>query len=667
MMRQSASAPELRPRTSVGTKRSMIPNLPGLRPGRVTARSLPQSLRVQYGYMMVRGQRPVTAPQQTPLALSPVREALDFHDLSGRYSIPSQQRDKASHMLPFNDEASLPSFLKYDRQVLCFKAYYKEPVNESAVENERVRKCLVYYYLEDDTMQMIEPPETNSGMPQGAFIRRHKIPKPQWQLVASGAGSPGCEADDDQEYYGVNDLYVGAELDVYKKKLVVYDCDAFTQQYIQQSVEPPGSPISDDASRVSALTLAPLECPEGAYDRMQRLRMQRETGADTSVKRNRIMHPMKAYMEAKLGKPQSVADLGSFLAHDRQVLRFDCVWDDSDRLYGDILKFKLHYFLSDDTVEILNERTNGRDHVPKLLSRRKLPLPSAQVFAKLDDGEASGRGTNKSCYHWTDLAIGSSLEVFKRRLVLVDADPFTRDYYARERRPLDAAVVVDDEPRGSVVDTPVPPYNGFGSDEDSLRSVYSIRPKKPTRDAAQSEQCALRFEARFLHPKPEDQSRLFVIIQSVPDAAIKIREPPQRNSGVLGGQFLGKTKYKHLRIGDLVVGARVAVAGHAFVIHNADEATLKFMEARAHQFPDCDADFVAHRFACYLNDAGGHLPPDDVVFSSFADFQACLGAFVPSLDAGGPPAQAALTLWRRHANDGALAVATLRNVLAAAA
>ena len=37
----------------------------------------------------------------------------------------------------------------------------------------------------------------------------------------------------------------------------------------------------------------------------------------------------------------------------RKVLRFDCVWDDTSRLYGDVLQFKLHYFLSDDTMEIL--------------------------------------------------------------------------------------------------------------------------------------------------------------------------------------------------------------------------------------------------------------------------------------------------------------------------
>ena len=36
-----------------------------------------------------------------------------------------------------------------------------------------------------------------------------------------------------------------------------------------------------------------------------------------------------------------------------QVLRFWCVWDDRTGLYGDRRPYVLHYFLEDDTVEIL--------------------------------------------------------------------------------------------------------------------------------------------------------------------------------------------------------------------------------------------------------------------------------------------------------------------------
>ena len=58
-----------------------------------------------------------------------------------------------------------------------------------------------------------------------------------------------------------------------------------------------------------------------------------------------------------------------------QVLRFYCIWDDRQRLFGDRQPFRLHYFLEDDTVEILEEPANnsGRDPFPIFLRRTPLP------------------------------------------------------------------------------------------------------------------------------------------------------------------------------------------------------------------------------------------------------------------------------------------------------
>ena len=42
-----------------------------------------------------------------------------------------------------------PSWVEYDRKVLRFYACFKEAVNESRQENYRIRKCIIYYYLED--------------------------------------------------------------------------------------------------------------------------------------------------------------------------------------------------------------------------------------------------------------------------------------------------------------------------------------------------------------------------------------------------------------------------------------------------------------------------------------------------------------------------------------
>ena len=51
-------------------------------------------------------------------------------------------------------------------QVLRWYGYFKETVTESAVENYRVRKVVIFFYLEDNSCQVVEPKEDNSGLPQ---------------------------------------------------------------------------------------------------------------------------------------------------------------------------------------------------------------------------------------------------------------------------------------------------------------------------------------------------------------------------------------------------------------------------------------------------------------------------------------------------------------------
>lgn len=72
-----------------------------------------------------------------------------------------------------------PKWLKHDRQTLKFDIYFQEHVVENRDENYRIRKLIMYYYLEDDSMYLTEPKVENSGIPQGIFLRRHKFEKPE--------------------------------------------------------------------------------------------------------------------------------------------------------------------------------------------------------------------------------------------------------------------------------------------------------------------------------------------------------------------------------------------------------------------------------------------------------------------------------------------------------
>lgn len=86
--------------------------------------------------------------------------------------------------------------MKYDRKVLKFCGYFKESVVENPNENFRVRKMIIYYYLNDGTIYIMEPKIENSGLPQGVFLSRQLVPK-----------TTGCE-----DWYTWKDLNVGCNV-----------------------------------------------------------------------------------------------------------------------------------------------------------------------------------------------------------------------------------------------------------------------------------------------------------------------------------------------------------------------------------------------------------------------------------------------------------------------
>lgn len=97
-------------------------------------------------------------------------------------------------------------------QVLRFYAYFEENILFSPEEDYRVRPVVIYYYLEDDSMCIIEPKVENSGMSQGTRLKRQRLPK-----------------NDRGEHYLWKDLNLGMDLEVYGFKYHIIQCDAFTK------------------------------------------------------------------------------------------------------------------------------------------------------------------------------------------------------------------------------------------------------------------------------------------------------------------------------------------------------------------------------------------------------------------------------------------------------
>ena len=56
--------------------------------------------------------------------------------------------------------------------MLLFNGYFKQTVYESSAEYYRVRPVKIYYYLEDDTISVMEPPVENRSSDFYAVLTR---------------------------------------------------------------------------------------------------------------------------------------------------------------------------------------------------------------------------------------------------------------------------------------------------------------------------------------------------------------------------------------------------------------------------------------------------------------------------------------------------------------
>ena len=124
---------------------------------------------------------PLYKVPQPPVNLAPEHK----NDASRSYS----HNQYPNHFGQDIQEQFEPTFVKLDKQVLRFYGYFKEHVVESRLENHRIRKVTIFYFLEDKSVQITEPKQVNSGVPQGAFLKRQMI------LKQDGSGAPFMPQD----------------------------------------------------------------------------------------------------------------------------------------------------------------------------------------------------------------------------------------------------------------------------------------------------------------------------------------------------------------------------------------------------------------------------------------------------------------------------------------
>jgi hypothetical protein len=484
--------------------------------------------------------------------------------------------------------AVAPAWLKHDRQVLRFYAYFQEPVHENPKENYRVRNCMVYFYLEDGTMMIVEPKVENSGIPQGTFVKRHRIPKPK---------------EDGGDFFSPRDLKLGSTITIYSRSFRIVDCDDFTRHFYSSVVG------DDDIGQ-------PEEAPTDPFSTTQKLTAQDSTRVKAAT--NKDIIESREYSELALGGSRRNAKLQQYLENDRKVLLFRCFWDDPTR-YGSRMYYTLHYYLSDDSVEMLENlpRNSGRDPYPVFWRRSPLRKnPHVSPAPGMLEPEAVH-------YKPEDFVVGMTVSVYGRDISLYDCDDFTREFYLRYTGFQQPTITVE-EPQPIHVKLTYPPHTGFGEEDDSLASCLHLTPRAPRRDINKlmsDDGKVLRFQSQMLNGKVEDQNRRFVIAIFLADDSVGVWELRQRNSGHAEGKFARKSRMKNPATGtwfqptDFQIGASIEINRTPFRILRADDATLKYMERNPVAFPCADAEYIAAKLSGLQDDfrsKGAEVTPDDI-------------------------------------------------------
>ena len=280
------------------------------------------------------------------------------------------------------------------------------------------------------------------------------------------------------------------------------------------------------------------------------------------------------------------------MTFNRKVLRFYCLWDDRNSIYGERRPFVLHFYLEDDTVEVCEVHlpNDGRDSFPKMLRRQKLPFDEREALQ--DIGSSPNRFYTDKDFIIQGTPVGARVRVFGRDFLIYDCDDFTKAHYGKKYG-VTYFPNLTDRIRTPAVEPPrreVPPPTGFGTDADSLQSIYNLIPKAPKRDEGKLMDLqgkALRILGKFEDPAAqEDLDRKFVITFFLSDDTVSIFEPPQHNSGIIGGKFLERCQMLNPETGEnyspfeFDVGNVVELNHYRFRLLDCDQFSRKYFDSK---------------------------------------------------------------------------------------
>jgi len=529
------------------------------------------------------------------------KQTNNIKDVDGRYSMTLMKSDRARglHHVSYQDNAKTHPLIKFENQVLEYKAVYEEKVRTEDGAHIEPHDCLIRFFAEDSTLEVIEKPVANSGRTEFRLVKRTRISKP----AVNGS------------HYTAEDLFAGNRIVAYGMSFLILNGTVLAESYTSQRF--PGRATGGASSARPATTNTARFSVDFGDD---------QEGFDGPGSAERPSS--SELMTTRKERVSSFLTQQDFAQQIDNVC-LDLVWDDRDALYGDLHELKLKYYLLDDTVDVFfveskkfeTKYSGSRTVVKrqKLQKETELSVPLQGLDARMRLTSAGGSGGRTApkqqqyldCeapgnfYHWSELLPGTSMTVLGRKAKVVGfGNKRTERFYEKMMgaelvRKIKSKFRFDTTRELPQYEHQVPDWLGYGSYEDSMRSVKAIAPQAPPSASGNSNalRFKLQFKAKLLSAIPSDQMRIFIVSFFCEDGTIMVYESSPRNSGRASYTFAARSKYiksfdvnsngnepEYYGPKEVYVGSSLVINGHHFEVTEAAPGTVTFMEAHAEYF-----------------------------------------------------------------------------------
>ena len=310
-----------------------------------------------------------------------------------------------------------------------------------------------------------------------------------------------------------------------------------------------------------------------------------------------------------------------------------------------IKKFVLEYFMSDSSIEMRIQKGKVAMNLDNWLLLKKSRLPS--------NWQEVQKGMPPVYFDPSDLRVGSIVDIYSRKFLLVECDAYAHEYYRSQGSPQETLKLITVEE--NIVHEIPKQGDGFlpiGGPEDTLATVFGQAQvsKMDRKVSSKTQNRQLRCKIKIISKNNIDGTRPLQLIYHLNDDSIQIYEEVVRNSGIGGGNYLKRGRYinslppageepRGFKPTDIFLGNVFSINGQEMQIVYMDHSTLRFCESYSSDYPMSDTFKIVHRMmehtASKRLDLRVHFIAADLKGDGWLDET----KFVSSLDSWGLTAQ----------------------------